>query len=402
MLHDIGHYPLSHTGEGAYETAFNSIEGGTLGRDFYVGIAADIRGSIDKLLKSKVLSHCHMELSDNIYHHERIGIEVIKSSTSIRQAIEEHCNYIDIGDICAIITGDVVDKPELSVMIQMLHSELDADRIDYLLRDAASSGTSYGKFEIGALIKSLAVSRHNELDIEVLGVSAKGIGPAEQFLINRFMSYSQVIYQKHVAVLEVMATKVMAWMAEETSFTDFPSPEVLLDWARRHEHTKIYYDFTDNTFLSALNKVSTGNCGCPEAISAMAEKLRQYRALGIQSEPLIYSGKDMSSLHSIIKAQALYGQLADDAYLRENKRIGIVNRLTLTGHVQKEQFCTAYALAADEQSPDLNDYLKHRLQHGVAFIPEAGDPCLVIDLPFSILKELSMYTTLLVREYSIA
>lgn len=401
MLHDIGHYPLSHTGEGAYETAYNNIQSGTVGRDFYVGMAADLRGSIDKLRKSKVLSHCYMEQSDNIYHHERIGIDVIRNSSKIKQAMERHCSYIDIEDICAIITGDIVSKPQLSVEIQMLHSEMDADRIDYLLRDATSSGTSYGKFEIGALIKSLAVSKHNSLDIEVLGVSAKGIGPAEQFLINRFMSYSQVIYQKHVAVLEVMATKVMAWMSEETSFIHFPSPQNLLDWMKRHEETRAYLDFTDNAFLSALALVKTGEYGCPDEIGAMAEKLRQYRALCLKADPLIFSGKDQNSLNSKIKDQELFKQLVDDTYLRSNKRIGIVNKLTLTGHVQEAAFCSEYASVADEQYPALNEYLKHRLLHGVAYVPESGDPSLVIDLPFSILKELSMYTTVLVREYSI-
>lgn len=40
-------------------------------------------------------------------------------------------------------------------MLQMLHSELDADRIDYLLRDAAFSGASYGTFDLGILLQNL-------------------------------------------------------------------------------------------------------------------------------------------------------------------------------------------------------------------------------------------------------
>ena len=45
-------------------------------------------------------------------------------------------------------------------MIQLLHSELDADRIDYLLRDAASSGASYGTFDIGTLLQNLTLKEH--------------------------------------------------------------------------------------------------------------------------------------------------------------------------------------------------------------------------------------------------
>ena len=41
------------------------------------------------------------------------------------------------------------------LLVQIIHSEFDADGIDYLMRDATFSGTSFGSFEIDQLISCL-------------------------------------------------------------------------------------------------------------------------------------------------------------------------------------------------------------------------------------------------------
>ena len=69
--------------------------------------------------------------------HEEIGALVIKNTPAIRQCIVDECDEDAVEIICDIITGNV-DRinPRTCLLVQILHSELDADGIDYMLRDA--------------------------------------------------------------------------------------------------------------------------------------------------------------------------------------------------------------------------------------------------------------------------
>jgi 4-hydroxy-3-methylbut-2-enyl diphosphate reductase IspH len=61
------------------------------------------------------------------YHHENIGTLVIRSSKKIQDLVHQRFpnngNEV-IDDICDIITGNLERKPELSVKVQLLHSEM--------------------------------------------------------------------------------------------------------------------------------------------------------------------------------------------------------------------------------------------------------------------------------------
>ena len=82
-------------------------------------------------------------------HHEAIGALVIRSNKEIRKIIIEECENEYAPDIIAdIITGNVERAETDPLLVQIIHSELDADGIDYLMRDATFSGTSFGSFEI--------------------------------------------------------------------------------------------------------------------------------------------------------------------------------------------------------------------------------------------------------------
>ena len=54
-----------------------------------------------------------------------------------------------------------------SAMIQIIHSELDADNLDYLIRDATFSGTSYGIMDMGVLLNSLTVAKFIQGDVSL-------------------------------------------------------------------------------------------------------------------------------------------------------------------------------------------------------------------------------------------
>ena len=67
--------------------------------------------------------------------------------------------------ICDMIVGSVTREGVNPILVQILHSELDADGIDYLLRDSTFSGTSFGGFELEQLISNFEVGYYNDKPI---------------------------------------------------------------------------------------------------------------------------------------------------------------------------------------------------------------------------------------------
>ena len=87
---------------------------------------------------------------------------------------------------------------------QLVSSQLDTDRMDYLNRDSFFTGVSEGVISYDRIIKMLAV-KDDELVVE-----AKGIYSVEKFLIARRLMYWQVYLHKVVIASEHMMIKALA------------------------------------------------------------------------------------------------------------------------------------------------------------------------------------------------
>ncbi len=86
---------------------------------------------------------------------------------------------------------------------QLVSSQLDVDRLDYLLRDSFFTGVSEGIVGSDRIIKMLNVS-DNQLVVDV-----KGVYSIEKFLIARRLMYWQVYLHKTVIVAEQLLLKVL-------------------------------------------------------------------------------------------------------------------------------------------------------------------------------------------------
>lgn len=88
-------------------------------------------------------------------------------------------------------------------LCQLVSSQLDMDRMDYLNRDSFYTGVSEGVIGFDRILKMLTVA-DNELVVE-----EKGIYSIEKFLIARRLMYWQVYYHKTVVVAEQMLVKIL-------------------------------------------------------------------------------------------------------------------------------------------------------------------------------------------------
>jgi HD superfamily phosphohydrolase len=104
-------------------------------------------------------------------------------------------------DLTLAIFGNSYPK---NFLHQLVSSQLDVDRLDYLCRDSYFSGVAEGAIGIARIIKMLEV-----VDDELV-VEAKGIHSVEKFLIARHLMYWQVYLHKAVIAAEQLLVNIFA------------------------------------------------------------------------------------------------------------------------------------------------------------------------------------------------
>jgi len=178
LLHDIGHGPFSHT----LEYLMHSREGKN-----------------------------HVEITKEIISGER-RLEDYKGGKTIKEILSEH--GMDAREILEILEG----KKE--VASQIIHGPLDADQMDYLMRDAYYTGVAYGVIDMDRIIQTMKI-HDNEIVFERKGVSA-----LESMLVARALMYSSVYLHKTVRIAELMLIKAVE-RAERFDFTFMTDCELL-------------------------------------------------------------------------------------------------------------------------------------------------------------------------------
>ena len=181
LLHDIGHYPLSHLGESVYSYRKDN----------------KIADSIIELGEQSEKKHLYEMSSShsNSAHHERLGKYIVVNNRLISRILKK--NGLDPDEIGSIFTGELGSRN--MVYTQLLHSSLDADRLDYLLRDSYQTGVKYGLVDLQYLVRLLVVVEDPGLpkrNNKVLACIKKGQHVVEHFLMSRYFHYSQVIFHK--------------------------------------------------------------------------------------------------------------------------------------------------------------------------------------------------------------
>lgn len=296
LLHDIGHYPLSHVCEFPYKKSPGSFPQ----TDFCKAINTRTRGQIDQF--STDASWQFMKRSTGC-HHEQIGADIVSNNHFIKQIIADECGEDAIAIISDMIVGNVERPTTDPLLVQILHSDLDADGIDYLMRDATFSGTSFGSFELDQLIGCMEIGKWNDgaQDHRILCISPKGIAAADQYLINKFFSYSQVVFNKHLSITEWMTEQIVDWMQKNSAY--FPSTQELKKWVAQENTPNEYIDFTDNFFWASLQNILTNPLAKtePKFIRLFCDRLLRHSELTYveNSELRLVSASQQQILDSI-------------------------------------------------------------------------------------------------------
>ncbi|ASC69831.1 Deoxyguanosinetriphosphate triphosphohydrolase-like protein [Halomicronema hongdechloris C2206] len=136
LLHDIGHGPFSHTAENIFGC-----------------------------------------------HHEQWTRRILQQAPEVRSQLQQVSP-----DLIAAIDQIYTHQHPVPLVWQIVSSQLDCDRLDYLLRDSYFTGARYGHLDLDRILMAL------EMDTltQQLVVARKGLAAIEHYLVVRYFMYAQV------------------------------------------------------------------------------------------------------------------------------------------------------------------------------------------------------------------
>jgi len=130
-----------------------------------------------------------------VRHEERT--REILALPAMREGIE--ALDIDSDDVLGLIVGDPSTKyPALRELVS--GPNLDADRMDYLLRDAYFTGVVSGRYDADQLVASLRLFERD--GAAVVGIDARGVVALESFVVARYMMFAAVYFHHTTRLFE--------------------------------------------------------------------------------------------------------------------------------------------------------------------------------------------------------
>ena len=180
LLHDIGHGPYSHAFEGVLQS-----------------------------------------LGHKDINHEQLGVMIIRSEhTEIHEVLTREFGE-DFPDAVANI---ILKKQEVKqipfnkstkkldlqfVLSSLLSSQLDADRMDYMLRDAWYTGAKYGTIDLSRTINSMSLAINPENDQFCVCVEERYLVDIENCLLGRYQMHKEVYYHSIKCEMEEVIGRIL-------------------------------------------------------------------------------------------------------------------------------------------------------------------------------------------------
>ena len=122
------------------------------------------------------------------HSHEEYTVKIILGNTELNSILRAVSKKMP-EDIVAIIQH----THENDILNQIVSGQLDADRMDYLLRDSYFTATSYGQFDLERILRTMRVRKTSE-GRKVIVVKHTGIHSVEDYIMARYQMYWQVYY----------------------------------------------------------------------------------------------------------------------------------------------------------------------------------------------------------------
>lgn len=175
--------------------------------------------------------------------HEHFTREIILGNTEINRILQRVKPEF-AQDVADVIAKTYKDK----LLVSLISSQIDADRMDYLQRDAYFTGVSYGHFDMERILRVM-----RPIEDQVV-IKATGMHAVEDYIMSRYQMYWQVYFHPVTRSAEVILSKIFqrakylyerqdfTFKLEPTHFISFFEGDVKLsDYLRLDEMVVHYY-----------------------------------------------------------------------------------------------------------------------------------------------------------------
>jgi HD superfamily phosphohydrolase len=170
------------------------------------------------------------ENGEGKYVHEQYSAAIVRGP--LRNAIEDHQlnqGYnLAADDIAALLEGSAGQRQGI-FWRDLVSGQMDADRMDYLLRDSHHAGVQYGRFDLQRLISTMTAIPGKD-GTPRIGIQEGGWHAAEALVIARYFMFTQVYFHKTRVAYDIHIREAMK---ELLPSGHFPIPAHLgqfLEW----------------------------------------------------------------------------------------------------------------------------------------------------------------------------
>ena len=209
LLHDIGHGPYSH----AFEMVFN-----TKHEEYSIDIILDSRTEVNQILEKYQKGFA-----------KKVANVISKECYNEKKCHEKCHHYI---------------------MNSIISSQLDADRLDYLQRDAYNSGATYGEIDLERIIRSFLVV-NNRIAFKYTSMHA-----IEDYLMSRYHMYWQVYFHPVGISYELILIKIFKRVKQliEENYQFDCDVGIIKSMINKKIDTSIYLELDEPWIMSLIKQ----------------------------------------------------------------------------------------------------------------------------------------------------
>ena len=229
------------------------------------------------------------------HSHEDYTAKIILGETELNQVLTEVSPRLP-EDIVSIIEHNHPND----ILNQIISGQLDADRMDYLLRDSYFSATSYGQFDLERILRTMRVRKIDE-NKKALVVKYTGIHSVEDYIMARYQMYWQVYY--HPVARSYEAVFIQLFNRLKDIFKDnkeyFSDMKVLIPFLEKNVvSVEEYFKLDENSLLYCCSLIQDKD---DEIAADLARRLQNRRLF----EYVDYSEENLAQIKNMLKEQSL-------------------------------------------------------------------------------------------------
>ena len=229
------------------------------------------------------------------HSHEDYTAKIILGETELNQVLTEVSPRLP-EDIVSIIEHNHPND----ILNQIISGQLDADRMDYLLRDSYFSATSYGQFDLERILRTMRVRKIDE-NKKALVVKYTGIHSVEDYIMARYQMYWQVYY--HPVARSYEAVFIQLFNRLKDIFKDnkeyFSDMKVLIPFLEKNVvSVEEYFKLDENSLLYCCSLIQDKD---DEIAADLARRLQNRRLF----EYVDYSEENLAQIKNMLREQNL-------------------------------------------------------------------------------------------------